>query len=195
MSLWLYVTMWLSVFFAEKAAKPFVLNHLLFQDGILQDTVSNTTFSQTLNFQGGLTPILCTNQDNNFQYRFFARKINPRIWVPRWKNTKTSWNQDIMLARQTFPCQSNFKSTFCQDMSWKNLSCNFISCKIRKLFWYFYLGFHILGILFIAKIYVGSCCLGWYIILEPNLQMSSSLSWYLLGSVTLHLAPLENSCY
>ena len=55
------------------------MNHPLFQDGILQDTVSNTTFSQTLIFQGVLTPILCTNQDNNFQYRFFARKITPRI--------------------------------------------------------------------------------------------------------------------
>ena len=87
-------------------------NHPLFQDGILQDTVSNTTFSQTLIFQGVLTPILCTNQDNNFQYRFFARKINPRIWVPRWKNTKLSWSQDILLARQNFSMAVKFQVYF-----------------------------------------------------------------------------------
>ena len=65
-------------------------NHPLFQDGILQDTVSNTTFCKTLIFQGGSTPILCTDQDNNFQYGFFPRKITPRIQDPRQKNTKTS---------------------------------------------------------------------------------------------------------
>ena len=63
------------------------------------------------------------------------------------------------------------------------------------LFWYFHLGILILGVLFLAKITIGSCCLGWYIALESNLQKSPSLSWHLLGSVTLHLAALENSCY
>ena len=57
------------------------------------------------------------------------------------------------------------------------------------------LGVFILGALFLAKITIGNCCLSWYIVLESNLQNSSSLSWNLLGSVILHLADLENSCY
>ena len=63
-------------------------NHPLFQDGILQDTVSNTTFSQTLIFQGGLTPILCTNQDKNFQYRFLQEKVHQEYEFQD-KNIKT----------------------------------------------------------------------------------------------------------
>ena len=117
------------------------------------------------------------------EYEFQDRKI------PKQVETKTFWLQD-----KTFPWQSNFKSIFCQDMSWKKYVLQIYILE-RNLFWNLYLGFHILGILFLAKIYVGSCCLGWYIILESNLQMSSSLSWYLLGSVILHLAPLENSLY
>ena len=77
----------------------------------------------------------------------------------------------------------------------KKLSWKFISCKTATCFDIFHLGIHILGVLFLAKIYIWSCCFSWYIVLESNLQKSSSLSWQLLGSVTLHFAALENSWY
>ena len=172
------------------------VTHLLFQDGILQDTVSNTTFSQTLNFQGGLTPILCTNQDNHFQYRFFARKINPRIWVPRWKNTKTSWNQDILLSRQNFSMTVKFQVYFLPRYVLEKFCLENLYLGKRQLVLIFLiLESTFLEYFFFQKIYVGSCCLCWYMVLESNLQKSPSLSWHLLGSVILHLAALENSCY
>ena len=96
---------------------------------------------------------------------------------------------------KTFPWQSNFKSIFYQDMSWKKIVLKIYILQNGNLFWYFYLGIHILGVLFLAKIYIWSCCFSWYIVLESNLQKSSSLSWQLLGSVTLHFAALENSWY
>ena len=140
-------------------------NHLLFQDGILQDTVSNTTFCKTLIFQGGSTPILCTHQDNNFQYRFIARKINPRIWVPRWKITKTSWNQDILFARQNFSMAVKFQVYFLPRHVLEKIVLPIYILQKGNLFWYFHLGILILGVLFPAKITIGSCCHGWYIVL------------------------------
>ena len=101
--------------------------------------------------------------------------------IPKQVETKTFCLQD-----KSFPRQSNFKSIICHDMSWKKLVLQIYILQKGNLFWYFYLGINILGILFLAKIYVGNCCLGWYIMLESNLQ-KSCLSWHLLGKVTLHL--------
>ena len=84
---------------------------------------------------------------------------------------------------------------FLKDMSWKKIVLQIYILQKGDLFWYFHLGILILGVLFLAKITIGNCCLGWYIALESNLQKYPSLSWHLLGSVILHLAALENSCY
>ena len=135
------------------------MNHPLFQDGILQDTGSITTFSQTHNFHGGLTPILCTNQDNYFQLRFFARQNTPRINDPRYENTKTSWNQDILITRQNFSMAVKLQVYFLpRHVLVKIVLQNYILEK--TCFGIFHLGRHILRVLFLAKTYIGSCCPG-----------------------------------